>query len=95
MDFLYEDNRIFLKDDFGKIVAQVTFPEMRDGIVNIDHTYVDSSLSGRGVAGKLLEAVSEKLRCEGKTAYPTCSYAVKWYEKNKEYSDVCTDRPSK
>ena len=41
-----------------------------------------------GVAGKLLEEVSQRLRKEGKKAVPICSYAVKWFEKHPEYSDL-------
>ncbi|WP_347130217.1 GNAT family N-acetyltransferase [Neglectibacter timonensis] len=40
------------------------------------------------MAGKLLEEVSQKLRKEGKKAVPICSYAVKWFEKHPEYSDL-------
>lgn len=91
MNFTYEDNRIFLSDENGKAVAEVNFPNISDTVVNINHTFVDDSLRGQGVAGELLEAVAVKLRQENKKAYPTCSYAIKWFEKNQDYRDIYVD----
>ena len=88
MDFFYEENRIYLNDENGKMIAEVTFPNESDDTVNINHTFVDDSLRGQGVAGKLLEAVATKLRTENKKAHPTCSYAVNWFEKNQDYKDI-------
>ncbi len=91
MNFTYEENRIFLTDENGKTIAEVNFPSISDTVVNISHTFVDDSLRGQGVAGKLLVAVAEKLRQENKKAYPTCSYAIKWFEKNEYYRDIYVD----
>lgn len=91
MDFIYESNRIFLKNEQGDMIAEVTFPNISDDIVNVNHTYVDDSLRGQGVASMLLKSLADKLRAENKKAYPTCSYAVKWFEKNTDYSDVYTN----
>jgi predicted GNAT family acetyltransferase len=88
MDFIYETNRIYLKDANGNIVAEVTFPEVDDNVVNINHTFVDDSLRGQGVASQLIEAVAQKLKDENKKAYSTCSYAAKWFEKHPEYDDL-------
>ena len=90
MDFIYEANRISLQDESGKMMAEVTFPAVGTDTVNIDHTFVDDSLRGQGVAAQLLKAVAEKLREEKKQAYPTCSYAIKWFQKNAEYADIYT-----
>lgn len=93
MDFNVERDRIFLQDSSGKMVAEVTFPELADHVVNINHTFVDESLRGQGIAGKLLEAAAQKLQNEGKKAYPTCSFAVKWFEAHPEYSDLRIEKP--
>ncbi len=92
MDFIYEKNRIYLEDENGKTIAEVSFPSISGNVVNIDHTFVDDSLRGQGVAGKLLEAAAEKIRKENMKAFPTCSYAVKWFEKNQEYKDIYVDK---
>ena len=45
MDFIYEKNRIMLPGDNGAILAEVSFPDVDTDTVNIDHTFVDDSLS--------------------------------------------------
>ena len=88
MDFIEESNRIYCKDSQGKVIAEVTFPDIRYHVVNLDHTFVDDSLRGQGVAGKLMEEAVRKIRRDGKKVIPTCSYAVKWFEKNTQYRDL-------
>ena len=88
MEFIKEKNRIYAKDESGKILARVTFPESSPGVVSIDHTYVDDSLRGQGVAAQLMEACYDTLKADGRKAIPVCSYAVKWYGEHPEKSDV-------
>lgn len=88
MDFSYEQNRIYLTNEDNKVLAEVTFPAIDANTVDIDHTFVDDSLRGQGVAGKLMEAVAKQLREQGKKAVLTCSYAVKWFGKHAEYNDI-------
>lgn len=88
MVFIEEKNRIYVKNDNGETVAEVTFPDLSQTVVHIDHTFVDSSLRGQGMASRLLKAAAEKLRKENKRAVPSCSYADQWFRKNPEYSDV-------
>lgn len=90
MNFIEEPNRIYLLDEASNITAEVTFPACSEGVVSIDHTFVDASLRGQGVAGQLLEAVALKLRREKKQARPVCSFAVSWFEKHPEFSDLLT-----
>lgn len=88
MEFKYETDRIYLEDAAGKMVAEVTFPDINENSVEINHTFVDDSLRGQGVAGKLMEEVAKRLRAEGKTAVLTCSYAISWFQKNKGNEDL-------
>ncbi len=88
MDFSYNKNQIAYLNADGKLLAEVTFPDTDAHTVNIDHTFVDDSLRGQGVAGQLMKAAADHLRSQDKKASLTCSYAVKWFEKHPEYSDV-------
>ncbi len=88
MEFKHDSNRIYLEDQDGKLIAEVTFPAVSESVVNINHTFVDDSLRGQGIAGKLMEEVVKQLQSENKKAYLTCSYAVMWFGKNKQYSDL-------
>ena len=88
MEFQKETNRIFAEDESGKVIAEVLFPEVREGVVSIDHTFVDDSLRGQGVAGELMETVYEILKEDGRKAELVCGYAVKWYGDNPDKNDI-------
>lgn len=88
MDFKHESNRIYLENETGKLLAEVTFPIFKNQVVNVNHTFVDDTLRGQGIAGKLMEEVAGQLKDENKKAVLTCSYAVKWFEKNEQYKDL-------
>lgn len=87
MTFSQEPGRIFARDENGKLLAEVTFPQ-QDGVAVINHTFVDDSLRGQGEAGQLLQAVADTLRREGRKARPTCSYAVHWFDTHPEERDL-------
>lgn len=89
MDFITENDRIFVKDLSGNITAEVTFPT-KDGISIIDHTFVDPSLRGQGIAGKLVKLAADKILSEGNKIAATCPYAVVWFEHHPEYPLVCS-----
>ena len=88
MDFKQEESKIYLNDDNNHMIAVVTFPKVSEGVVNLDHTFVDPSLRGQGVAGKLMEAAVAYFRSNNLKVKPTCSYAVKWFSEHTEYEDV-------
>lgn len=87
MEFRKEPGRIFATDETGKLLAEVTFPE-QEGIAVINHTFVDGSLRGQGIAEQLLRVVADTLRQEGRKAKVICSYAVHWFETHPEEQDL-------
>lgn len=87
MEFQHENGRIFVLNQDATMVAEVTFP-ISGGVAVIDHTFVDSSLRGQGVAGQLLSAAADQIRSAGLKARPTCSYAVKWFGEHPEQADL-------
>lgn len=88
MNFIHENNRIYSSDEQGNITSEVTYPKVSEQTVVIDHTFVDSSLRGQGIAGKLMEETVAELRKSGRKARLSCSYAVRWFEEHPEYSDI-------
>lgn len=88
MDFLHESNRIYARGSDGDVIAEITFPDIDEGTVDIDHTYVAFPLRGQGVAGRLMELVVEQLVARNKKAVLTCSYAVRWFEMHPEYGGL-------
>ncbi len=88
MKFQEKPGHIFLTDDSGKMLAEVTFPTSGDGVAVINHTFVDPSLRGQGVADKLLSAAVKQIRSNNLKARPTCSYAVQWFQRHPEHADL-------
>ena len=76
--FLKEQNRIFMNDEQGRQIAEITFPETEPGVFTINHTYVDPSLRGQGIASDLVKAAVEEIGMRNGVVRATCSYAVKW-----------------
>lgn len=89
MEYITEYDRIYATDQAGNVIAEVTFPA-KDGVSTIDHTFVDSSLRGQGVAGRLVKLAADKILAEGNKIAATCSYAVAWFERHPEYHLVCS-----
>ena len=86
MEFRTYKNRIVLVNDEEQALAEIDFPAMEEepGTVEITHTYVDESLRGRGLAGKLMTRLIAYLERNQLKAYPSCSYAVDWFAKHSE-----------
>ncbi len=82
MEFINEKNRIYAKNEQNKTLAEVTFYEIKDGIYNIDHTFVDETLRGEGIGSKLVEEAVKQIRKNGGEVEATCPFAKKWLEEN-------------
>lgn len=90
MEFIYEKNRIYVKNEKNEkeILAEVTFPNIDENIVEINHTFVDETLRGKGVANQLLEKLTEYMLENNLKCIPTCTYAISWFEKNPEKKNL-------
>ena len=84
MHFIKENGRIYNINEQGKILAEITFQELEPGIFNIDHTFVDESLRGQGIAQKLVEMAIEEIKKKNGKVQATCSYAKHYLEKRGE-----------
>ena len=87
MEFTYRENEIVLESPEGKTLARVTFPALDAETVEIDHTFVDDSLRGQGVAGRLMELAAAELERTGRKAVATCSYARRWLENHPDQAE--------
>ena len=81
---IIERNRIFQKDEAGQVITEITFPEISPGVFVIDHTFVDSSLRGQGIASQLVQAAVDEIKKHGGHVRATCSYASKWLSEHME-----------
>lgn len=72
----------------GEIIAEMTYSKAGEEKIIIDHTWVDDSLRGQGVAGRLVERGVEFARAESLKVIPLCSYTKARIEKHEELQDV-------
>ena len=84
MNFAIEPNRIFQKDEAGQVTAEITFHETLPGLFVINHTFVDESLRGQGIASKLVQAAVDEIKKRGGHVQATCSYAAKWLSEHTD-----------
>lgn len=89
MTYITEPDRIYATDSSGKLIAEVTFPTT-DGVSVIDHTFVDPSLRGQGIAAKLVKRAADKIISDGCKIGATCHYAVTWFQRHPEYPVSCS-----
>ncbi len=86
MDYIVESDRIYATDAAGRTVAEVTFPT-RGGVATINHTFVDPSLRGQGVASELVRLAADKIRADGHRVAASCTYAMAWLRRHPEYTE--------
>lgn len=83
MEFRTMDHEICYMDG-DKVLARITFPEREPGVCCIEHTIVDDSLRGQGIAGQLVQRAVEAIQAMGCQVTATCSYAAHWLEKHPQ-----------
>ncbi|MDR0813734.1 MAG: N-acetyltransferase [Oscillospiraceae bacterium] len=86
-EFVKESNAVFYRDG-DRTLAEILFPGVGQGVVNIKRTFVDESLAGQGIAGQLVLAAAEIIRAAGLKTETECAYAEKWFQKHPEFSDI-------
>lgn len=60
----------------------------RGGARVAEHTIVPEEIGGRGVAGKLVEALVADAREQGFKVVPECSYVAAAFKKHPEWADL-------
>ncbi len=84
MDFRKESNRIYGTNEEGTVIAEITFPQNEEGVYDINHTFVDDSLKGQGIASQLVEQAIAAIKEEDGKFVATCSYVQNWLEKHPD-----------
>ena len=81
-------NKFYMGETEENPVARITWKNGGSNIIVIDHTIVDPSLRGQGIAAKLIVKVAEMARAENLKVVPVCSYAVAKMTRTDEYADI-------
>lgn len=76
--------RVAGRDGMGKL----TYSRVSPTKIVAEHTVVDNSLRGSGVATALVERLVADARENGVTVVPQCSFVVAQHERHPEWSDV-------
>ena len=85
------ENQIWAEDERGKTLAVIDFPSIGKDLVEIIHPEVDPSLRGQGIAEKLTVSAAKKIQNSGRKAVLTCSYAIRWFSRHKDFETIVAD----
>ena len=84
--FLKQDDKLYIKCE-KLVLGYIDFFE-KDDVILIDKVIVGESFRGQGIANKLMEQMVDVAEAENKRIKPICSFAVRWFEKNKKFSYI-------
>ena len=88
MEFTKGENR-FYKEENGKTIAEITYKPIDEDKIDADHTFVDPSLRGQGIAEQLVDRLVEEMENENKAIVATCPYVKSLFNKKEEkYKDI-------
>ena len=93
MEFTKTNNGFVKYDKSGRVIAEITYATTSNpNVVLADHTFVDSSLRGQGVAGKLLDALVKDMADQNKKIKASCSYVVKKFQEDSSFDFINADK---
>lgn len=92
MDFQHQDNgqrgEFYRLDSDGKRIAEISYVWDSKQTLIANHTWVDASLRGQGVARQLLDVLVEFARKKQVKIIPTCSYVDVMFKRDSSLADV-------
>ena len=88
MEFVQENQAFRHYNDAGEVDAEITYTPEEEGVIVANHTFVDPSLRGQGVARQLVDRLAVYARENNLKIRPTCSYVVELFKKSTDYDDI-------
>ena len=83
-----QKGEFFKADASGKRMAEISYIWRDDSTIDANHTWVDDSLQGQGVARQLLDTLVEFAREKQLKIVPTCSYVDTMFKRDQSLVDV-------
>jgi uncharacterized protein len=75
----------------GNRMGEMSYTNMGDGKITIDHTFVESPFRGQHLGRGLVEAGIEFARENNLKIVPLCPFVKSEFDKNSDYTDVLAD----
>ncbi|MBM6356828.1 GNAT family N-acetyltransferase [Staphylococcus epidermidis] len=82
------DHKFYVGDDENNPKAVITFKEVDNNEIDIDHTGVSDELGGQGLGKKLVNRVVEHARENNLKIIASCPFAKNVLEKDDHAQDV-------
>jgi predicted GNAT family acetyltransferase len=80
-----EEKRFVMNIDGKEVYVEF---EMKNNKMDLDHTYTNPGLRGRGLAAQVVRAALEYAKENSLKVIPTCSYVRSFINKNEEYKKL-------
>ena len=80
MNFIYEDNRIYVEDN-NNVIAEINFYKKDNDTYDILRTYVNPRYRGKKVASMLVMEAVKYIKSKGYNVTASCSYAKMMIDK--------------
>ena len=91
MTIQYQESKyggVFFQEQEGQRVAEITYRWRDTQTIVADHTWVDGSLRGQGVAKQMLDALVTFAREKQLKIVPQCSYVDVMFRRDTSFADV-------
>ena len=92
MQFQHNDNgqkgEFFRLNDSGQRIAEISYVWRDEKTIVANHTWVDVSLRGHGIARQLLDVLVEFARQKQLKIVPICSYVEVMFNREQSFADV-------
>lgn len=82
------NQQFYVGEDEQNAQAVITFKQVDNNEIDIDHTGVADELGGQGLGKQLVEAVVNYARENNLKIIASCPFAKDVLEKNDDYQDV-------
>ena len=80
--------KFFVNENGQQDTAVMTYIDVDNSTILIDHTEVDDVHKGKGIGAQLVKAAVDMAREKGLKIIPECPFARSVFERKTEYADV-------
>ncbi len=81
LNFVTLPHSIYSKNEYGKILAEITFPEVQPGFYNIEDTYLSESCYSQELAQEMIKMAIAVIEEAGGKFTSTNPYVSGWIER--------------